>query len=88
MTRPRRGLPTGRFDTLPLGGKLGASLVEADLTDKGPGEADELGDASVAEVFFFMEFPDLVNNAVGNAGAVMGFTNGEAVFVESDQPSH
>jgi hypothetical protein len=63
-------------------------LVEADLTDKGPGESDELGDAPVAEVFFFMEFPDLIDNAVGNAGAVMGFTNGEAVFVESDQAGH
>ena len=88
MTRPRRGLPTGRFDTLPAGGELGASLVEADLTDKGPGESDELGNTPVAEVFFFMEFPDLVDNAVGNAGAVMGFTNGEAVFVQSDQAGH
>jgi len=88
MTRPRRGLPTGRFDTLPAGGELGAALVEADFTDKGPGESDKLGDAPVTEVFFFMEFPDLVDNAVGNAGAVMGFTNGEAVFVQSDQAGH
>jgi hypothetical protein len=88
MTRPRRGLPTGRFDTLPSGWELGASLVEADLTDKGPRESDELGDASVTEVFFFMEFPDSVDNKVGNAGAVMCFTDGEAVFVQSDQAGH
>ena len=74
--------------SLPGCGEGDTALVEGDLRDRLPAEAEGFGDATIAPSVLFVEFSDSGDGFVRDRGIVVGLADSPAVLVVGDEGDH